>query len=166
VKQFASDLVVNPSTVAWAMRELEHLGVIVSYAGRGSFVAQNAAQTVATNVASETFSASLDAAFKEARDLGVDAKTARDLLERAFETVCDEQKAERSCPLWRAFACTLRPGPQAGCWLTRPAGKFTDALTGGSCRVIRRAAMQTATACMLTTTTCTTIMDRCRVFVG
>jgi len=96
VKQFASDLVVNPSTVARAMRELEHLGVIVSYAGRGSFVAQNAAQTVATNVASETFSASLDAAFKEARDLGVDAKTARDLVERAFETVYDEQKAERS----------------------------------------------------------------------
>ena len=96
VKQFASDLVVNPSTVARAMRELEHLGVIVSYAGRGSFVAENAAQMVTTNVASETFSASLDAAFKEARDLGVDATTARDLVERAFEAVYDEQKAERS----------------------------------------------------------------------
>ena len=96
MKQFASDLVVNPGTVAWAMRELEHLGVRVSYAGRGSFVAQNAAQRVATNVASETFFASLDAAFKEARDLGVDVKTARDLVERAFETVYDEQKAERS----------------------------------------------------------------------
>ena len=39
-KQFASDLVVNPSTVARAMR-----------AGRGSFVAAHAARMVATNAA-------------------------------------------------------------------------------------------------------------------
>ena len=96
VKQFASDLVVNPSTVARAMRELEHIGVIVSYAGRGSFVAQNAARTVATNAASETVAAALDAALKEARDLGVDVETARDLVQRAFDAVYIKREAERS----------------------------------------------------------------------
>ncbi len=96
VKQFASDLVVNPSTVARAMRELEHLGVIVSHAGRGSFVAQHAARTVAATAASETVAAALHAALKEARDLGLDATTARELFDDAFAALYEERKAERS----------------------------------------------------------------------
>jgi GntR family transcriptional regulator len=96
VKQFASDLVVNPSTVARAMRELEHLGVIVSHAGRGSFVAAHAARMVATNAASETVAAALDAALTEARELGVDAATARNLFDDAFGAVYEQREAERS----------------------------------------------------------------------
>lgn len=96
VKQFASDLVVNPSTVARAMRELEHLGVIVSHAGRGSFVARHAVAAVATTASNETVAAALDAALKEARDLGVDAATARDLFEHALAAVYERREAERS----------------------------------------------------------------------
>lgn len=96
VKQFASDLVVNPSTVARAMRELEHLGVIVSHAGRGSFVAEHATRSVATTAATETVAAALHAALKEARDLGVEATTARELVDRAFGAVYEERAAERT----------------------------------------------------------------------
>lgn len=38
VRQLASDLGVNPNTVAKAYQELEKLGYIVSQTGRGSFI--------------------------------------------------------------------------------------------------------------------------------
>jgi len=38
VRQLASDLGVNPNTVAKAYQELERLGYIVSQTGRGSFI--------------------------------------------------------------------------------------------------------------------------------
>lgn len=38
VRQLATDLVVNPNTVARAYRELEHAGVLDNTPGRGSFV--------------------------------------------------------------------------------------------------------------------------------
>jgi GntR family transcriptional regulator len=87
VKQLASDLIVNPSTISRAMRELEHLGVIVSYAGRGSFVSETAATSIAADAASKTVGTALRAALREAHELGVDARTARELLEGAFEAV-------------------------------------------------------------------------------
>jgi GntR family transcriptional regulator len=96
VKQLASELLVNPSTISRAMRELEYHRVIVSYAGRGSFVAENATVSVATNAATSTVATSLGAALREARELGVDAETARELVERTLASVYGEQKAVNS----------------------------------------------------------------------
>jgi len=96
VKQLASELLVNPSTISRAMRELEYHRVIVSHAGRGSFVAENATVSVATNAATSTVATSLGAALREARELGVDAETARELVERTLASVYGEQKAVNS----------------------------------------------------------------------
>src|SRR5690554_6769321 len=41
VRQLATDLGVNPNTVAKAYQQLEHLGYIVSQTGRGSFISDN-----------------------------------------------------------------------------------------------------------------------------
>lgn len=41
VRQLATDLGVNPNTVAKAYQQLEHLGYIVSQTGRGSFISDD-----------------------------------------------------------------------------------------------------------------------------
>lgn len=96
VKQLASELLVNPSTVSRAMRELEYHRAIVSHPGRGSFVAEDATVSVAANAATSTVATSLGAALREARELGVDAETARELVERTLASVYGEQKAVNS----------------------------------------------------------------------
>jgi GntR family transcriptional regulator len=85
VKQLASDLVVNPATVSRALRELEHLEIIRSLPGRGASVRADAAAGVAKTGARDIVSASLDAAIREARSLGVDERDLRDLFRRALD---------------------------------------------------------------------------------
>ena len=71
VKQLASDLVVNPATVSRAIRELEHLEIIETLAGRGAFVRTDASQGVAKTGARDVVRTSIDSAIREARSLGV-----------------------------------------------------------------------------------------------
>ncbi|MGD0968309.1 MAG: GntR family transcriptional regulator [Candidatus Aquilonibacter sp.] len=85
VKQLASDLVVNPATVSRALRELEHLEIIRSLPGRGASVRTDAATGVAKTGARDIVSASLDAAIREARSLGVDESDLRELFRRALD---------------------------------------------------------------------------------
>ncbi|MGC2129444.1 MAG: GntR family transcriptional regulator [Candidatus Aquilonibacter sp.] len=84
VKQLASDLVVNPATVGRALRELEHLEIIRSVPGRGAFVRADAATGVAKTGARDIVSASIDAAIREARSLGVDEAELRELFRLAL----------------------------------------------------------------------------------
>jgi GntR family transcriptional regulator len=85
VKQLSSDLVVNPATVSRALRELEHLELIRSLPGRGAFVRADAAVGVAKTGARDVVSASLDAAIREARSLGVDENDLRELFRHALD---------------------------------------------------------------------------------
>ena len=71
VKQLASDLVVNPATVSRAIRELEHLEIIETLAGKGAFVRGDASQGVAKTGARDVVRSSIDSAIREARSLGV-----------------------------------------------------------------------------------------------
>ena len=85
VKQLSSDLIVNPATVSRALRELEHLEIVRSVSGRGAFVRDDAASGVAKTGARDVVSASIDAATREARSLGVDESDLRELFRRALD---------------------------------------------------------------------------------
>ncbi len=85
VKQLSSDLVVNPATVSRALRELEHLEIVRSVSGRGCYVRDDAARGVAKTGARDIVSASIDAAIREARSLGVDESDLRELFQRALD---------------------------------------------------------------------------------
>jgi len=85
VKQLSSDLVVNPATVSRALRELEHLEIVRSVSGRGCYVRDDAARGVAKSGARDVVSASIDAAIREARSLGVDESDLRELFQRALD---------------------------------------------------------------------------------
>jgi GntR family transcriptional regulator len=85
VKQFSSDLVVNPATVSRSLRELEHLGIIESLPGRGAFVRRDGVNSAAKSGAHDVVAASIDAAIREARSLGVDEGDVHALVRRALD---------------------------------------------------------------------------------
>ncbi|MDQ6780711.1 MAG: GntR family transcriptional regulator [Candidatus Eremiobacteraeota bacterium] len=85
VKQLASELTVNPNTVARAIRELEREGVIETSQGRGSFVrGDHAVDTAAQGLAGAAAS-SLDAAVRETKSMGLARKTVHALFDQALE---------------------------------------------------------------------------------
>jgi len=84
VKQLASDLVINPSTIAKALRELEHLRVVTSRPGRGSYVSENGVALAARQTAERTVAEVVDRAVREAWSLAIEAHVLRDLFERAY----------------------------------------------------------------------------------
>jgi GntR family transcriptional regulator len=84
VKQISSDLVVNPSTVSRALRELEHIGIVTSLPGRGAFISPNGTAQAAKHAAADTVRDSFDASVREARALGLQPDAVRDAFERAY----------------------------------------------------------------------------------
>jgi GntR family transcriptional regulator len=94
VKQLAKVLVVNPSTVARALRELEHLGLVDSLPGRGSWVKTNGSTRAAERAVEETVAKSLADAVKDARALGVSVPRLRTLFAGAvLATYGDDEHA-------------------------------------------------------------------------
>jgi GntR family transcriptional regulator len=92
VKQLASDLVINPNTVARAYRELERDGIIETAAGRGSFVRRhdsvNGAHSAAADVARHGF----DGAVREAKSLGLGREDTRKLFQSALDRWLPEDR--------------------------------------------------------------------------
>jgi GntR family transcriptional regulator len=85
VKQLATDLTINPNTVARAYRELERDGVIETSVGRGSFVRQNGAGDAAAAALSDVASSAVDAAVREAKSLGLKKSQLREIFHHALE---------------------------------------------------------------------------------
>lgn len=85
VKQLASDLTINPNTVARAYRELERDGIIQTNVGRGSFVSAQADPKRAALALSDVCASALDAAVREAKSLGLERDQVRNLFDQALQ---------------------------------------------------------------------------------
>jgi GntR family transcriptional regulator len=85
VKQLATDLTINPNTVARAYRELERDGVIETNVGRGSFVSTNGAGDRAAAALTDVASSAVDAAVREAKSMGLRRNQIRELFHQALE---------------------------------------------------------------------------------
>jgi GntR family transcriptional regulator len=85
VKQLATDLTINPNTVARAYRDLERDGVIETSVGRGSFVSQNGAKDRAAAALTDVASSAVDAAVREAKSIGLKRSQVRELFSQALE---------------------------------------------------------------------------------
>jgi len=84
VKQLATDLTINPNTVARVYRELERDGVIETSPGRGSFILDNGGTGSATRAAADVAAAAIDGAVREAKSIGIAAPQAHELFIRAL----------------------------------------------------------------------------------
>ncbi len=85
VRSLATDLSVNPNTVAKAYNLLERDGIIYSLAGRGSFIAKPDKL-----VAQEHILESFDIAVQEALDMGI----TRDTLTQRIDNIAEEREKE------------------------------------------------------------------------
>ena len=85
VKQLATDLTINPNTVARAYRELERDGVIETSVGRGSFVSQNGVGDRAAAALIDVASSAVDAAVREAKSMGLKPSQVREIFSKALE---------------------------------------------------------------------------------
>ncbi len=85
VKQLATDLTINPNTVARAYRDLERDGVIETSVGRGSFVSQNGAGDRAAAALADVASSTVDAAVREAKSMGLKRNQVREIFSKALE---------------------------------------------------------------------------------
>jgi GntR family transcriptional regulator len=81
VRQMASDLGVNPNTVAKAYMLLERDGIVRSVRRRGSFVADSAPERVKESMETKLVE-TLDRIMEETENLGIDRETFLSALRR------------------------------------------------------------------------------------
>ncbi|SRR5579872_483060 len=95
VKQLATELTINPNTVARAYRELERDGVIETSVGRGSFIRGDHAAETAAHALSSVASSTFDAAVREAKSMGLKRDAVHRIFGQALERwYPDEQKEQ------------------------------------------------------------------------
>src|SRR5579863_3098838 len=84
VKQLATDLTINPNTVARVYRELERDGVIETSPGRGSFIRGDGGLRNAARAATDVAATTIDAAIREAKSIGIDPEAVHDLVDKSI----------------------------------------------------------------------------------
>lgn len=85
VKQLATELTINPNTVARAYRDLERDGVIETSVGRGSFVRGNSAVDTVTQALTSVAADALTRVVREAKSMGLDRDIVHHLFDQALE---------------------------------------------------------------------------------
>ena len=82
VRALAGELAINPNTIQRAYNELEHIGVIISIPGRGSFISEDISPVVGSR-RKEALDA-LTEKLTEAKNAGVEKTEAHDLVEKVW----------------------------------------------------------------------------------
>jgi len=92
VKQLATDLTINPNTVARVYLELRRDGIIETRSGGGSFVRSNGGLENAGRAAADVAAAAIDAAVREAKSIGIGSPLAQQLFRRALDRWYPDRK--------------------------------------------------------------------------
>jgi GntR family transcriptional regulator len=82
-KELASQLTINPNTVAHAYKELERAGIVELLAGKGTFVRADGARA-AGRAGAKLIAQSLAALVKDAKAVDLSPQELRELFERAL----------------------------------------------------------------------------------
>jgi len=94
IRELATQLLINPNTVARAYRELEQEGFIYTRKGKGCYVSDNSSSLVkeeGTNVLNQAF----DRAIEEAKKLKLEPEEIRRLFEQRLEQVAEGEEKGR-----------------------------------------------------------------------
>ena len=83
VRALAGELAINPNTIQKAYAELERQGIISSLPGRGSFVPDDIGNLF--DIDRRRILTSLEKSLVEARDAGIEQRTASDLIETVWK---------------------------------------------------------------------------------
>lgn len=85
VKAMATDLTINPNTVARAYRDLERERVIETSPGRGSFVRASQESATPNQTVTDVVESALGEAIREARSMGLSQKELRAVIDRVVQ---------------------------------------------------------------------------------
>jgi len=85
VRQLATDVSVNPNTIARAYTELEREGIIVTQQGRGTYVKERPADTQPARVRLEKLRQLFSKSFVEARISGYSIEEVRGVVEEELK---------------------------------------------------------------------------------
>jgi len=85
IRDLATELLINPNTVARAYRELEMEGFIYTRKGKGCYVSDNSKQAL-TEERKIILTKIFDGAIKEAKMLGLDEEDIKTLFEERLES--------------------------------------------------------------------------------
>lgn len=86
IRELATQLIINPNTVARAYRELEQEGFIYTQKGRGCYISDNSASLInqeRTNILNQVF----DRAIEEAEKFNLAPEEARKLFEKRLKRI-------------------------------------------------------------------------------
>jgi GntR family transcriptional regulator len=84
VRQLASQITINPNTIAKAYRQLEQQGIIVTKAGAGAFVA-NLDSNLSRSVRKKVISEELERVAVDAYHMQIDGRTLLEWFNNAVE---------------------------------------------------------------------------------
>jgi len=84
VREVALELTINPNTVARAYRELEHLGVIESVQGRGTFISSDLPRPSGEDK-EMIIKEKIEALIRDARQLNVSTDKLKKMFKKALE---------------------------------------------------------------------------------
>jgi GntR family transcriptional regulator len=91
IRDLASELLVNPNTVARAYRELEMEGFIYTRKGKGCYVSDDSSQLMAEEKRS-ILKQSIDQAIQEAKSLGLAPEEIKDFFEERLNRAPNTEK--------------------------------------------------------------------------
>lgn len=93
VRQLATDLAVNPNTVARAYLELEYEGIIYKRQGAGTFVSSQGVE-MSKSARRKALSDLIEKALVEGVNLGLGENELRESFERALEKIMTARQVE------------------------------------------------------------------------
>jgi GntR family transcriptional regulator len=91
IRDLASELIINPNTVARAYRELEREGFIYTRKGKGCYVSDNSASLIKKE-RDRTLNQILDQVIEEATKFNLSEEKIKRLFEKRLRLVMDEKK--------------------------------------------------------------------------
>lgn len=94
IRELATQLLINPNTVARAYRELEQEGFIYTRKGKGCYVSDNSSSLVKDNNLS-LLTQLIDKTIEEAKRLNIDLKEIKKLFEKKLEQVEESEEIRR-----------------------------------------------------------------------
>jgi GntR family transcriptional regulator len=93
VRQLATDLAVNPNTVARAYLDLEYEGVIYKRQGAGTFVSRRGVE-MSKNERRRVLGELIEKALVEGVNLGLSERELRETFDRVLEKILQARQAE------------------------------------------------------------------------
>jgi GntR family transcriptional regulator len=94
IRELATQLLINPNTVARAYRELEQEGFIYTRKGKGCYVSDNSSSLVKDDNLN-LLTQLIDKTIEEAKKLNPDLKEIKKVFEQKLEQVAEDEEIRR-----------------------------------------------------------------------